>query len=907
MKKRITTAFALLASLGVLASCQPGGTSSGGTGNNDPTKSYTYNTYLETNPKTWNVHNWQTNDEAYINSFTEIGLYDVILNQTKDGYEFMPEMASGLPVEMADPSINLTADELDAYYGDNNPATGMVWDIPLNQSAKWEDGQAIKAVDYVESMKRLLDPALVNYRADGYYNGNMVIANAETYYKQGRTTVEPAYDYINLTTGQLDSQAGQDGKWYINLGKYTPYVASVFSNADDTMTFYTVLNNRSQKESDAVELAAKRITTSVAYYFLHCVDREDGKYSAFFNNNKADWEKAETPSDVTQTMLENHPDIDISDFDYVEVKVPSSLDSSELNDTYSSAELKQDLQTFVSALGRGSGAATKEFAWELPLFCSVYNDDEMVWENVGIRAVDDYTIRLYLSKEITELNLKFALSSNWLVRTDLYDSLTQSTGASSKATRYATSSVDNYMSYGPYKLTAYESGKTITIERNDQWYGYTDGKHNGQFQMTKINTRIITDHNTAMTLFKQGQLDDITLNATDMKEFGSSSRRTTTYESYTQKITFNTDWSKLLQRQSGNGVNKTVLSNINFRKGLSLGIDRNNLAATTTAGSKAFTGLLNDLYLADVENGTSFRSTKQGKSVYNAVYGTLGGDGQSNTPLAENLNGYNATAALHYAALGIQEELGSTREGHLQKGDKIEIELRVYDSESETTVALRNFLNNAFVNVINAVNEELGLTGRDALSINLSLQKDENYYETAKQGNFDMIFSIWGGAAIDPYHMMQVYCDSTYDSCCEYGFKGKQDETFIGIDANGDGKIDATDNNGDGVYDAGTEWKSFNDWYTEMADTLTGEEDTERRLNILAGLEAGIVNRFEAIPLVARGTSSLTSFKVENATDVYVSMVGYGGIRFMTFNYNDADWAAFVKEQGTNLENLYKA
>lgn len=899
MKKRFSTAFALLAALGVLASCNPE------TGS-DPTSSYTYNTYLETNPKTWNVHNWQTNDEAYVNSFTEIGLYDVILNQTKDGYEFMPEMASDLPVEMKNPSTELSDEELDAYYGDNNPAAGMVWDIPLNQNAKWQNGDAITSTDYVESMKRLLDPELVNYRADGYYNGNMVIANAETYYKQGRTTVEAAYSYIDLNTGDLDSKAGQDGKWYINLGKYTPYAGTVFSNADDTTTFYTVLNNRSNKESDAIELAAKRITTSVAYYLLNCVDRTDGKYSAFFDNNKADWEKAETPADVTSTMLENHPDIEITEFDYSVVKVPTSLTDSTATETYSSSMLKKDLQTFVSGIGRGSGATSKDFAWELPLFCSVYNDDKMDWSNVGIRAIDDYTIRLYLSKEITELNLKFALSSNWLVRVDLYDQLTQSTGASTKATSYATSSINNYMSYGPYKLTAYEAGKTITIERNDQWYGYTDGKHDGQFQMTKIYTQIITDHNTAMTLFKQGKLDDITLNATDMKEFGSSSRRTTTYESYTQKITFNTNWAKLQSRQASGG-NKTVLSNINFRKGLSLGIDRNTLAATTTAGSKAFTGLLNDLYLADVEKGTSFRSTEQGKSVYNAVYGTLGGDGQSNTALAESENGYNATAARYYAALGVKEELESTKEGHLKKGDKISIELRVYDSESETTVALRNFLNTSFTSVINAVNEELGLTGKDALSIELKLQKDENYYETAKQGNFDMIFSIWGGAAIDPYHMMQVYCDSTYDSCCEYGFKGQQDKVYIGIDANGDGKIDAVDSNNDGQIDSGTEWKSFNAWYTEMADNLTGEEDTERRLNILAGLEAGIINRFEAIPLVARGTSSLTSFKVENATDVYVSMVGYGGVRFMTFNYNDAEWEAFIKEQGTNLENLYKA
>ena len=42
---------------------------------------YTYNTYLSTKPKTWNVHNWETNDESYIPAFCEMGLYDLAFNK----------------------------------------------------------------------------------------------------------------------------------------------------------------------------------------------------------------------------------------------------------------------------------------------------------------------------------------------------------------------------------------------------------------------------------------------------------------------------------------------------------------------------------------------------------------------------------------------------------------------------------------------------------------------------------------------------------------------------------------------------------------------------------------------------------------------------------------------------------
>ena len=52
----------------------------------DISKGHTYNTYLSTSPKTWNTHNWETSDEGYVSGFCEMGLYDCILNDEKNGY-----------------------------------------------------------------------------------------------------------------------------------------------------------------------------------------------------------------------------------------------------------------------------------------------------------------------------------------------------------------------------------------------------------------------------------------------------------------------------------------------------------------------------------------------------------------------------------------------------------------------------------------------------------------------------------------------------------------------------------------------------------------------------------------------------------------------------------------------------
>ncbi|MCQ2815460.1 MAG: ABC transporter substrate-binding protein [Bacilli bacterium] len=876
-------------------------------GGSTSTLKYTYNTYLSTKPKTWNVHTWETSDESYIPAFTECGFYDLKLNAKKDGYEIVSEMASDYPIDV---SNQIEAEELAMYGYSGNLAEGYVWDIPLNRNACWEDGTKITANDYIESMKRQLDPLMVNFRADSYYSSSLVIANADRYAKQGNEIMEALYNYVNLTTGKVD--ADFDGYYYININKYTPYVASVFSNADETTTLYTVLNQC--ESSDSAKLAAQRVLDAVYYYCWKFIDHTESA-------DKDKWDEIKKVTDVKAEMCDF--DINTEEFNLKDVKVRATLTETAdaHSETYSEQKLQADLATVVAAM---HGPTNKAWNWRLPLFGKIYNDYEQTWgdedgatSGVGIVKVDNYKIRLFLAKQMTALDLKFSLTGNWLVKTDLYDRLKVNTGGL-VVTKYATpdAGVAGYMSYGPYKLSDMEAGKQFKIVKNEKWYGYSDGKHVGEYMMDSIYTRIIPDHDTAKQEFLAGKLDDFDLNRTDMKTYGNSSRLTRTYESYTQKISFNSDRPKLLERQSSASNNKTILANENFRKGLSLGMDRNNFASQTTAGSKAFTALLNDLYLTEVETGEMYRNTAQGKAVYNMVYGKLGGDknpfapdyneATDATPLSTRSNGFNFKMATYYVAQGLKEELESTETGHIVPNAKIALEFRVYDNESETTKDMLAFISQKFSDVVAAavtqLKEEGVLKSSENITIEVKAQKDEDYYNTAKKGGYDMIFSTWGGAAINPQGLMEVYCKSDFDSTCEYGFKGKQDNVYIKIDANGNGEFDADEN------------KSFNKWYIELNDIVETDErgsaawtqKHNRILNILSGLEAGILNRFEAVPLVARATSSINSFKIENGTTQYINLVGYGGVRAMTFNYTNDQWTAFLKSHNNDLSELYK-
>lgn len=922
--------------LGVLVLSATGaGVLAGCAGSDSDPDGYTYNTYLGTSPSKWNVHNWETSDENYIQSFTETGLYDVVLTKDHKGYQFVSEMAGDMPVSL-DPT-DFDVDEYTAisekYFGGKEYSVGQVWDIPLRKTAVWEDGTPIKAKDYVDSMERLLQPKYANYRADSYYKGNFVVANAENYYKNGRQVLEPVYQYI--TAGRADGKLydsdnnvlAQTNDYYIDLASgSSTYAMSIFSSdgSSDEITLYTLLNNRSSKGSDALEFAAKRITIGVSYYYWKFVNHEN-------DEDKDKWAETKKADAVSKDMLAKQKPIRIRDFDAKEVMTTGDMDNSQKLVRYTQQDLKSDLSTLVRELSKNTTWAGKDWAWKVPLcdYITKKMDKDLSMDNVGVAAKDDYTLRLYLAKPISALDLKFQLASNWLVKTDLYDSLKKVTG-SSWFTSYGSADVKNYMSYGPYKLTGFVTGQAITMERNEKWYGYTDESYKNQFadyseedknqyRMTKIYTRIIKEHSTAVSEFMAGNLDDIDLNKDDMKKYGNSARRTTTLESYTQKLSFNTNRGKLVERQNEKGKNKTILANKDFRKGLSLALDRNTFASQATAGSQAFTGLLNNLYLANVATGEMYRETKQGKSVYNQIYGELGGTptDEKKSALADTENGYNYAWAKYYAKKGIIEELKSTAEKHLQPGDEISIEFRVYDNSSETTIAMNDFIISAWSRLLKDVSDEInaedkGLLNGQSISIKINLVKDEDYYTTARNGGFDMIVSIWGGAAIDPYGLMQVYLDKTFTNTCEYGFKGKQDQEDLWIDLNGDGQVDAGETE---TYDA---------WYHEMNDNLNEgtfsdeaksdpknadynkwKEVHEKRLTILAGTEAGIVNRFECIPMVARGTSSLNGFKVENATNAYINLVGYGGIRFLRFNYTNAEWSNFVSQNSGNLSDLY--
>ena len=79
---------------------------------------------------------------------------------------------------------------------------------------------------------------------------------------------------------------------------------------------------------------------------------------------------------------------------------------------------------------------------------------------------------------------------------------------------------------------------------------------------------------------------------------------------------------------------------------------------------------------------------------------------------------------------------------------------------------------------------------------------------------------------------------------------------------------------------------------------LNVSADAAQRITVLAALENVILQNYDFIPLMGDSSAKLKGMQVEYHTEDEVFPLSRGGIKYMTYNYDDAEWNAFVASQG---------
>lgn len=753
-------------------------------------KVYTYNDYIAgtTNMK-WGTVNWETNEDSYVLSKITSGFYNFYLNDTKDGWAIGCDLASELPVDV-------TSDYVGSY-GIEEGDTAKAWKITLNPDACWEDGTPINADSYIYSYQQLLDPIMLNRRADSLYAGDFQIYGAKNYVYQGRTS----FNALGETVEDYLANGGDESQLYV-----------------DVTSFWNVT-------------------------------AEDGSQYVSITD--------ETPIRDEAVEDEN------ADEAYVSGKY--------LYETY-------------LAPGAPNADNAADYVGTMQAYESDYSFD-----NVGIFKTGDYEIVFVTTSPVAspDYYVPYNLSSTYLVYEDLWESCktyfnsngdqvdADSDDIASITTNYGTSA-ETTMSFGPYRLDYFELDKQITFTRNDNWFGYKDGKHTGMYQADNISCQVIAEQSTALLAFLNGEIDNVSLVASDMSTYGSSDYIRYTPQSYTTKLTFNTDLAKTTERGT------QILTNLNFRKAFSYAIDRNTFAAAYTSAGTAGFGMLNNLYVYDPYTGATYRDSEGAKEALCNLYGmTWGEDGdyEDLDEAYEAITGYDIT----YAQSLMQQAYDECVADGLYDGESnVEIELRVYQSD-DVYVQMFNYLNSC----LQAACEGTGFEGK----VSMKMVVDADYYETNYSGGADMIFTTWGGATYSPWTVMyECYCDASDGSGqqMEYGFDTSAINVVIDVDgatftqplqtwalwADGDVNTVLTSDDGSVTLDA------FADY----------SYDTEAE--IYGKLEYALLSYYTTTPLYYRNSGSLVSQKGDYAVTQYVDLVEFGGIEYYTFDYDDTEWEA---------------
>ena len=520
------------------------------------------------------------------------------------------------------------------------------------------------------------------------------------------------------------------------------------------------------------------------------------------------------------------------------------------------------------------GAPYESYAATYVYTCQAF-EDNYSWDNVGFLKTGDYELVIIttLPTENPNYYVPYNLSSTYLVKQDLFESLKDADDPTINT--YGTS-LETTASYGPYIMTYFELDKQYTLGRNEEWYGYKDGKHLGQYQTDIISVQVIEQQATALLAFLNGEIDGVTLVSADMEKYGSSEYIRYTPQSYTTKITFNTDEAALAER----GTNAQVLGNLNFRKGFSLAIDRTTFAQSYTAAGSAGYGMLNYMYVYDPFTGASYRNSEGAKAAIANLYGlTYGEDGEFEDvdEAYDAVTGYNIEEARACMAKAYEE---LKADGKYDDGDVV-VTISVYNSD-DVYVQMFNYLNNA-------LKEACVGTGFEG-KVNLEMKVDADYYDSMYSGLADIIFSTWGGAAYSPFTLL-------YECYCDAGINDDPNQMEYGFDTSK--VIVALKINGHQFRETLQKWAQWMDAQDIEITSLDGEltldafgsYDADSRCNLFAKMEYVYLANYVNTPIYYRNVGSLVSQKGDYAVKEYVDLIGFGGIAFYTYNYTDAEWA----------------
>lgn len=578
---------------------------------------------------------------------------------------------------------------------------------------------------------------------------------------------------------------------------------------------------------------------------------------------------------------------------YVAQAAKVTVDALKAIEGKSLAEIKKDetmLATWTAVLGWWQTEPNEE----LHFFKMEYEYPKMDFSEVGyFVGENEYELVMVIDGTLNPLDAEGKLTyeagyyfSSWpLVKKDLWEKC-EDKSKTPYANSYCTTQ-EKSASWGPYKLTNYQDQKTYTVSRNDKWFGYGLPQYANQYQTDAIVTEKIEEWDTAWLAFQKGNLDGIGMNVKIAADYRTSKRAYFTPETWTFDLNIQSNANSRTDKR-----NNLLLNYADFRKAISLSLDRDDYCAKNNPSSQAALGLLNSMYYYDVENGKVYRESIQAKeAILNAYGATKNADGSwkvgetTYTDIEDALDattGYNLTLARQLVENAIAQ---AKTDGKYSDGEEIILTYGI-ETQSADTDRVKNWFQAAFDNMTKGTSIE------GKVKIEYFMFSSATWSEQFSAGEYDLCFGAWGNAAFNPAYLL---CETQISAENRYATNWDPKTVSVTVKATPD------DKHKDGLYTYNLEqWRLI----------LQGKDGCpvnfknfpmEDQLAALGAVETAILKVYYSIPVFSRYSASLMGYKVDYVSYEYNTFMGYGGIRYMTFNYDDTAWAEFVASNNNIL------
>ncbi len=331
----------------------------------------------------------------------------------------------------------------------------------------------------------------------------------------------------------------------------------------------------------------------------------------------------------------------------------------------------------------------------------------VAWEDVGVKQIDEDTVEITLASPYTvnEMKLHFSQQSTYPIYEPLFEG---GMNSDHTETTYGTEK-EQTMSSGPFYISDWVKGSEIRYKKNPNW-PFTD-----RIVVDGIVNRVVQDNNTQIQMFEAGELDYVAVGVDGLEK----------YEEDPRLIFATSNWIDMIDICSTN-TEEPILANKNFKKALSLAIDRVTISKLTKDLPASW--LISNMAVS-YSDGTFFRDLPVAQEY-----------------LPKENYGYNPELAKELFDKALEEE----------NLEKVELSF-LYNSDGSNARLTAQFLQEALPGIFGADKFSLVLDGMPnalALEKKKSTDKDPNAYE--------LTLSRWaiGAAKYNPIRALEMYTTS---------------------------------------------------------------------------------------------------------------------------------------------------